>query len=113
MSLILEHIFELDSFFTQSAKYLKEGGCLFISEIHPLRTSQGTFAHFKTPQGGEVHLHSSAHSEDDIKISSAKAGFKNVAVHNVLGDQQLANMNPKWEKHLKQPLIQMWQFQLL
>jgi len=112
MSLVLEHIFELDSFFSKSAKYLKTGGYLFISEIHPQRTSQGTFAHFKTPEGGEVHLHSAAHSEEDIQKSSAKAGFKNVAVRNVLGDKQLAHMNPKWEKHFEQPLVQMWQFQL-
>lgn len=106
-SLVIEHIKDLSGFFKKAAKILKPGGNLFISEIHPERTSQGVLAHFKTGDQ-EVHLSSHAHTDEDFQRAAALASFETLKNETIYGTDEFANINPKWTKHLGKPLIEIW-----
>ena len=111
MSLVLEHIADLEVFFAKAGRILKPGGELIFSDIHPYRSSQGVLAHFKTNDGAEVHLKSHSHSEEQIK--KAAKNFIIVECETFRGSEKLARLNPKWEKHLGIPMVQAWVLKLL
>jgi ubiquinone/menaquinone biosynthesis C-methylase UbiE len=46
-NLVLEHIQELSPVFSEAARALAKGGCLFISELHPFRQYQGIVAKYR------------------------------------------------------------------
>src|SRR5437660_7047871 len=46
-NLVLEHIRDLSSVFSEASRALITGGCFFISELHPYRQYQGTKARFQ------------------------------------------------------------------
>lgn len=108
-SLVLEHVGELQRFFTQAHGALKPGGVLYLSELHPVRLARGTKAHFKDPaSGAEIETASHAHRAEDFL--RAAEGFALVETRECLGDEALAGLKPGWEKYLGMPMIQMWKF---
>jgi len=109
-SLVLEHFQDLDRFFEASRRVLNESGQLYVSEIHPARTSTGVFAHFKKSDGSEVHLKSWPHSAEAIAEAADRSGLKVQRALTVNGSQELANLNAKWQKHVGTPMIQIWIF---
>lgn len=92
-SLVLEHIPELDRFFSTSQKALKRNGRLYLSEIHPDRTSNGIFAHFKKPDGSEVHLKSLPHTFSAVSAAATSNGFKMKSNLTIKGNQELTDLN--------------------
>lgn len=108
LSLVLEHISNLDSFFRKANQLIRPCGWLLISEIHPYRTANGTFAHFKNADGRETQLTSFAHSEKEIINAAETNGFKIDKSVTVLGNKELVQLNSVWEKHFNNPLIQIW-----
>lgn len=108
-SLVLEHIQDLPMFFTQLAKVLRPHGQFFMSEIHPARTADGIFAHFRDGDA-EYHLSSHAHTQDAITIAAAQADMSVTAQADVMGNDTLALRNPKWARYTGQPMIRMWAF---
>jgi ubiquinone/menaquinone biosynthesis C-methylase UbiE len=50
-NLVLEHIENLYSVFSEAFRSLVEGGSFFICELHPFRQYQGTKARFESDQG--------------------------------------------------------------
>lgn len=110
-SLVVEHVSELDRFFERAFDILKAGGELFLSEIHPDRTHQGSQAHFvKRETGEEVRTISYPHKSDEITGSAIKAGFRLVCERDVLGSRELAAINKDWQKYLDKPMIKIWVF---
>ncbi len=110
MSLVLEHIADLNRFFDKTFKLLKKSGRLLFSEIHPFRSKKGFLAHFKDMQGTEIRLSSKAHTEKDIKNSAYNAGFKIKFVTSIYGNSALADKNCKWARYIDVPMIQIWEF---
>jgi len=49
-NLVLEHISDISFIFVQAFRVLREGGCFFVSELHPFRQYQGTQANFRRNQ---------------------------------------------------------------
>lgn len=107
-SLVLEHVPDLTVFFRKSRGLLKPGGQLFLSEIHPERTSSGVFAHFRTQDGSEFHLDSSAHKEVDIERAAHLEGFIVKNKITVCGDGRLTSQHQKWSRYEGTPMIQIW-----
>lgn len=59
-NLILEHISDLDHIFREASAKLKNGGKLFVSELHPFKQYLGSKARFETESGTqelEVYIH--------------------------------------------------------
>lgn len=108
MSLVLEHIEDLPQFFTKIRELLISGGKFYFSEIHPERTAEGVMAHFKNTDGTEIHLKGAPHTQLDISNAAEKRGFEINNVETILGSKELIQLNPKWEKYLKKPMIQIW-----
>lgn len=105
MSLVLEHIANLTFFFKKTRSLVKEGGHFYFSEIHPKR---GVLAHFKSPNGEEVHLSSSHHTEEEIFSSATTNGFTVQEVRSVFGGPELVKQKSKWVKYENIPMIQIW-----
>ena len=110
MSLVLEHISDLEIFFQKVNSILKEDGEILISEIHPKRSEQGALAHFKTPSGEEIYLSSITHSEDKILEATRKSGMRFNYKKNINGDDRLSQIHEKWSKYQNKPMIQIWSF---
>jgi ubiquinone/menaquinone biosynthesis C-methylase UbiE len=53
-SLVLEHIENLDSIFVKINEVLKNGGYIYIGELHPFKQYTGTKARFETTEGTMV-----------------------------------------------------------
>ncbi|WP_295904480.1 class I SAM-dependent methyltransferase [uncultured Bdellovibrio sp.] len=109
-SLVIEHIQDLSSFFKRAAKFLKPGGELYLSEIHPERTAQGVAAHFKNGDHQEIHLKSHPHTDEDFQRTAAQASLETVKNETIYGTEEFANINSKWTRHLGKPMIEIWVF---
>jgi len=53
-SLVLEHIEELDPVFKETTRSLKQGGYVYIGELHPFKQYSGSKARFDTENGQQV-----------------------------------------------------------
>jgi len=74
-NLVLEHIEDLDIFFDQANKKLKNGGAFFISELHPFKQYSGSKAKFETENGIqelETYVH---HISEYLNVASEN-GFE-------------------------------------
>lgn len=110
-SLVIEHIEDVDGFLKRVASVLKPSGELFVSEIHPFRSSKGTLAHFQDPESStEIHLTSYSHSEKVIEKASVTSGMDIALRIDVLGTEALSRARPGWDKYLGMPMIKIWSF---
>ncbi len=111
ISLVLEHIADVEKFFQKATRVLKEGGELFLSEIHPDRIARGTQANFIDERSGQsVRLASFAHPAARIIEAAAKADLKLQSEEDFFGDEQLARLHAGWEKYLGKPMVRIWRF---
>lgn len=108
-SLVLEHIADLDAFFTRLAVVLRPGGRFLLSEIHPARTADGIFAHFRDGDA-EYHLTSYPHTPDGINAAAHRAGLHIMREAEISGDETLATLKSKWARYHGQPLVRLCEF---
>jgi ubiquinone/menaquinone biosynthesis C-methylase UbiE len=73
-NLVLEHIAGLPFIFSQAWRALKEGGRLFISELHPFRQYQGTKATFQRA-GSQIQIPAFVHHLSDFLNAAGEAGL--------------------------------------
>lgn len=110
-ALVLEHIADLDAFFTRVAAHLKPGGAFYMSEIHPDRIAAGTQANFITQDGEHVRLTSFAHTAAAIENAVRAAGLQIAHQKDIFGGEDLVRINPGWTRHLGRAMIRMWIFE--
>ena len=73
-NLVLEHLPDLGSMFSQAARALIDGGRLFVCELHPFRQYLGTVAHFQ--QGDEtVEIPAYVHHVSDSTTAARATGL--------------------------------------
>jgi SAM-dependent methyltransferase len=53
-SLVLEHIEDLEPIFAKTVDALKQGGYVYIGELHPFKQYSGTKARFETEEGLQI-----------------------------------------------------------
>lgn len=53
-SLVLEHIEDLENIFNKTSNALKDGGYVYIGELHPFKQYSGSKARFETESGTET-----------------------------------------------------------
>ncbi|MBP7337820.1 class I SAM-dependent methyltransferase [Niveispirillum sp.] len=107
-ALVIEHIGDLAGFFRRVHDLLRPGGAFYISEIHPDRTAAGTFAHFRDEDGTEVALAGYPHCADGVEAAARAAGLILADSRDVKGDEALAALNPKWERHKGRNMLKIW-----
>jgi malonyl-CoA O-methyltransferase len=84
-NLVLEHIRDLSSIFSEANRVLVTGGKFFISELHPFRQYQGTKANFQRDQQ-RTEIGAFVHHLSEFTGAAAAAGFS------------LAGMNEWWHE---------------
>lgn len=87
--LVLEHIADLDAFFTAMRSTLAPGGRAVVSAMHPAMFLKGAQARFTDPTNGELVLPGSVpHSVAAFVMAALRAGFviDDVAEHTPTAD---------------------------
>lgn len=75
-NLILEHVRDLAPVMGESARVLRAGGQLYLSELHPYRQLLGGQAHFTDPHTRRaVHVPAFLHSVSEYVSTGLAAGF--------------------------------------
>jgi malonyl-CoA O-methyltransferase len=111
VSLVLEHIGDLSTFFEKVSRHLKQGGKLYLSEIHPERIARGSQAHFQDPSSGNVvRLESFAHTASEIGQAAQDAGLTLTETRDIFGTVELSKLHPGWDKYLGKPMIKIWAY---
>ncbi|MEP6681952.1 MAG: class I SAM-dependent methyltransferase [Parafilimonas sp.] len=87
-SLVLEHIQNLDLIFQQASVYVKNGGYIFIGELHPFKQYAGSKARFETANGIET-VPCFNHNISDFTQAAKKYNFS------------IANMNEHFDDNDK------------
>jgi len=73
-NLVLEHVEDLHSVFSESSRALVKGGRFFVCELHPFRQYQGTRARFHSSKG-EQEIAAFVHHVSDYSGAAAECGF--------------------------------------
>ena len=104
--LVLEHLRELDAFFTEARRVLRPGGRAIVSAMHPAMFLKGVQARFTDPDSGEkVQPGSVAHSVGDFVMAAVRAGFTLEGVDERAPDADFAARYPRAEKYVDWPML--------
>ena len=104
--LVLEHIRDLNVFFSEARRVLKLSGCAVISAMHPAMFLRGSQARYTDPVSGEiVHVGSVAHSISDCVMAAVCGGFQieNICEHAPNAD--FSARYPRAEKYVDWPML--------
>lgn len=104
VSLVLEHIFDLQGIFSEVHRVLKNYGTFRILEIHESMTSKGIKAHFI--QGvTQYELPSFSHTESEFIEILKKFHFTISSVTSWYPNQMMTEKIPKIKKHIGSAMI--------
>lgn len=70
-SLVLEHIEHIQVIFSECAKHLSPGGCLYVCELHPYKQYTGSKARFETNAGVNILPCFVHHVSDYLQAAAA------------------------------------------
>ncbi|MBE2280844.1 MAG: class I SAM-dependent methyltransferase [Ignavibacteriaceae bacterium] len=84
-SLVLEHIENLTDIFCNASKVLKDGGLVYIGELHPFKQYVGVKAKFEKGDGLQV-VDCFTHHISDFTIAAKLAGFQILDVNEYFDD---------------------------
>ncbi len=98
--LVLEHIVDLDPFFTEARRVLRSGGRAVISAMHPAMFLRGAQARFTDPTSGQiVQPGSIPHSISAFILAAVSAGFTLTNSAEFAPDAAFAAEHPRREIH--------------
>jgi len=104
--LVLEHLRELDLFFSEARRVLLNGGRAVVSAMHPAMFLRGSQARFTDPETGElVQPGSIAHSISEFVMSALRCGFEIINVEEISPDRDFAARFPRAEKYIDWPML--------
>lgn len=76
-NLVLEHISSVEFVFAEAARVLRDGGVLFLAELHPYRQLMGGQAHFTEAETGDtLHVPAFVHSTGEFVNAGIDAGLQ-------------------------------------
>ncbi|MCC9604527.1 class I SAM-dependent methyltransferase [Blastopirellula sp. JC732] len=108
--LVLEHLQELEPFFTAAFQTLKPGGRAVISGMHPAMFLRGAQARFTDPETDELVMPGSlAHSVSAFVMAAVKAGFQLEEVSEHSPDAQFSQAFPRAERYIGWPMLVLMQ----
>ena len=104
--LVLEHLRELDHFFSEARRVLRAGGRAIVSAMHPAMFLRGSQARFTDPITGElVQPGSNEHSVGEFAMAAVRAGFTLSAIDEVRPESTFAAKFPRAEKYVGWPML--------
>jgi ubiquinone/menaquinone biosynthesis C-methylase UbiE len=105
-NLVLEHIENLDFFFSEIARVSKHDAFIYISAMHPamyLKTNQANFTDPKT--GIEIRPKGYDHQLSAFIMSINKSGLVLQHMNEFSGSEELATIVPKATKYIGWPML--------
>lgn len=104
--LVLEHIRDLDLFFSEAARVLKPQGSLVVSAMHPAMFLRDSMARFTDPDSGNVITPGSLpHSIPDFLTAALKTNLKLTHISEHEPDTDFAQHHPRAEKYIDWPML--------
>jgi malonyl-CoA O-methyltransferase len=104
--LVLEHLRELDGFFSDACRVLKSGGRAIVSAMHPAMFLRGTQAQFSDPDTGElIRPGSVPHQLGTFIMAAVGAGFRLSTIEEVAPDAEFAARCPRAVKYIGWPML--------
>lgn len=104
--LVLEHLRDLDAFFAEARRVLREGGRAVVSAMHPAMFLRGSQARFTDPESGAVVTPGSlSHQLGDFVMAAVRAGFSMERIGEYAPDAPFAQRYPRAEKYIGWPML--------
>jgi ubiquinone/menaquinone biosynthesis C-methylase UbiE len=104
--LVLEHLSDLDAFFREVRRVLRDGGRAVVSAMHPAMYLRGSQARFTDPDSGEiVQPGSFPHQLGDFVMAALRAGFQIDGIGEYAPDAFFAAQYPRAEKYVGWPML--------
>ncbi|MFN0069928.1 MAG: class I SAM-dependent methyltransferase [Chloroflexota bacterium] len=105
-ALVLEHIHELEPFFSEMRRVLRPQGRAVISTLHPAMFLRGSQARFTDPDTGLITRPGSVnHSFGDLVMAPVRAGFTLEAVGEHAPDVDFADTYPRAVRYVGWPML--------
>ncbi len=104
--LVLEHLHDMASFFSEAHRVLKPGGRAVVSGMHPAMFLRDVRARFRDPATGEkVEPGSVEHTLGHAVMAAVRAGFTLAGIDERAADAELASRYPRAGKYLGWPML--------
>lgn len=104
--LVLEHIEDLDLFFSEIKRVCKKNAKIYATAMHPGMMLKGTHANFIDPKTGQKKYPKGyAHQVSDFTNAIINAGLKIKKLSEYFGTEELAKKFPKANKYLYWPML--------
>ena len=111
--LVLEHIGDLASFFSEVERVLVNSGRAVISAMHPAMFLRDSQAQFTDPCSGEkIRPGSLPHQLSEIVMSAVSTSLELVHFSEYSADAQLAAKFARSEKYVGWPMLALFQFRI-
>ena len=104
--LVLEHLRDLQAFFSETHRVLKPNGRAIVSAMHPAMFLRGSQARFTDPSSGNlVQPGSIPHSIGAFVMATVTAGFTLSGLDEFSPDQEFVAQYPRAAKYLDWPML--------
>ncbi|WP_020406191.1 class I SAM-dependent methyltransferase [Hahella ganghwensis] len=105
ISLVLEHIQDIDRVISEAARVLVPGGQLIIFEIHPFQRLNGRRAHYQDESGEDQFLPSYPHLIKDYVGAAKTAGLLLEHMEEYRSNPELEKEFPKLARYGDMPIV--------
>ncbi len=104
--LVLEHLGDLSSFYSEARRVLRAGGRAVVSAMHPAMFLRSSQARFTDPTSGEIISPGSInHSLSDMVTSAIRSGLRLTDLAEHAPDAAFAAKFPRAEKYVGWPML--------
>jgi ubiquinone/menaquinone biosynthesis C-methylase UbiE len=104
--LVLDHIHNLDSLFSEMARMVKPTGFVLLSIMHPAMTLRGVQARFQLPDSNQrIRVESATHNICDYVRATVQAGFHidHISEHAVT--TEMADKSERARRYVGWPML--------
>jgi ubiquinone/menaquinone biosynthesis C-methylase UbiE len=104
--LVLEHVKDLDHFFSEIRRVLRPWGRAVLTTMHPAMFLRGTQARFTDPDSGEkVQPGSYPHQISDFVMAALRSNLGLLHLGEHSPDAEFASRYPRGEKYVGWPML--------
>ena len=104
--LVLEHLRDLDGFFSEACRVLRPGGRAVVSAMHPAMFLRGSRARFTDPDSGEIISPGSLpHRLGEFVMSALHAGFALRGLDEHAPGPEFVRRYPRAERYEGWPML--------